>query len=53
MTGSLIRCFRRLHELIRQMVAAANVIGNEELKEKFEESIKLLERPNTIAFSPS
>ncbi|TCD65254.1 ATP-dependent RNA helicase mtr4 [Steccherinum ochraceum] len=31
--GSLIRVFRRLQELIRQMAAAAKVIGNNELQE--------------------
>lgn len=33
--GSLIRTFRRLQELIRQMAMAAKAIGNAELQEKF------------------
>lgn len=36
--GSLIRLFRRLDEVLRQMVLAAKVMGNEELAAKFEES---------------
>lgn len=33
--GSLIRAFRRLQELIRQMAMAAKAIGNTELEDKF------------------
>ncbi|KAG8911349.1 ATP-dependent RNA helicase mtr4, partial [Tulasnella sp. 417] len=33
--GSLIRTFRRLQELIRQMTQAAHAIGNAELEDKF------------------
>ena len=33
--GSLIRAFRRLEELLRQMAAAAKSIGNAELESKF------------------
>lgn len=33
--GSLIRAFRRLEELLRQMGAAAKAIGNVELENKF------------------
>ncbi len=51
--GSIIRVFRRLQELIRQMAMAAKAIGNTELEEKFQESLKLLERPNTVVFNPS
>lgn len=35
--GSLIRVFRRLEELLRQMCAAAKSIGNSELENKFSE----------------
>ena len=35
--GSMIRCFRRLEELMRQMVQAAKAIGNTELENKFSE----------------
>ncbi|ORY25352.1 rRNA-processing arch domain-domain-containing protein [Naematelia encephala] len=51
--GSIIRCFRRLQELLRQMGQAAHVIGNTELEEKFAQSLELLERPNTVVFNPS
>lgn len=34
--GSLIRLFRRLDEVLRQMVMGAKVMGNEELAKKFE-----------------
>ncbi|EDK46983.1 ATP-dependent RNA helicase DOB1 [Lodderomyces elongisporus NRRL YB-4239] len=42
--GSLIRAFRRLEELIRQLVQSAKVIGDSELEEKFEELRKLISR---------
>jgi len=51
--GSLIRVFRRLQELIRQMTAAAKVIGNNELEEKFKKSSEMLERPNSVIFCSS
>ena len=51
--GSIIRSFRRLQELLRQMGGAARAIGNEELETKFDDAIKLLERPNTVVFNPS
>ena len=49
--GSLIRIFRRLEELIRQMAQAANVMGSEELKEKFEDSLKKVRRDIVAAQS--
>ena len=36
--GSIIRCFRRLDELISQLVEAAKIIGNNDLRDKFMES---------------
>ncbi|KAH9960623.1 antiviral helicase [Russula dissimulans] len=51
--GSLIRVFRRLQELIRQMVQAAKVIGNIELQQKFEKTSEMLERPNSVIFASS
>ncbi|EIW68625.1 hypothetical protein TREMEDRAFT_63092 [Tremella mesenterica DSM 1558] len=51
--GSIIRCFRRLQELLRQMGQAAHAIGNTELEEKFGASLQMLERPNTVVFNPS
>ncbi|KAI0055953.1 antiviral helicase [Artomyces pyxidatus] len=51
--GSLIRVFRRLQELIRQMSAAAKVIGNIELEQKFDKASEMLERPNSVIFASS
>ncbi len=51
--GSLIRVFRRLQELIRQMAQAAKVIGNVELQQKFEKTSEMLERPNSVIFASS
>ncbi|KAL2024127.1 hypothetical protein VTK56DRAFT_9907 [Thermocarpiscus australiensis] len=42
--GSLIRLFRRLEELLRQMAEAAKVMGSEELREKFEMSLSKIRR---------
>lgn len=38
-TGSIIRCMRRLEELLRQMCQAAKAIGNTELENKFAEGM--------------
>ncbi|KAI0821075.1 rRNA-processing arch domain-containing protein [Irpex lacteus] len=51
--GSIIRVFRRLQELIRQMSQAAKVIGNAELQEKFDKASEMLERPNSVIFCSS
>ena len=51
--GSLIRVFRRLLELLRQMSAAAKVIGNSELEQKFEKASEMLNRPNSVIFCSS
>ena len=42
--GQTIRCLRRLEELVRQLGAAAQAIGNQELKDKFEKGSELLRR---------
>lgn len=42
--GSLIRLFRRLEELLRQMAEGAKVMGSEELKDKFELSLSKVKR---------
>lgn len=42
--GSLIRLFRRLEELLRQMAEAAKVMGSDELKEKFEAALGKIRR---------
>lgn len=49
--GSLIRVFRRLEELLRQMAEAAKVMGSEDLKDKFEESLKKVRRDIVAAGS--
>jgi ATP-dependent RNA helicase DOB1 len=49
--GSLIRYFRRLEELIRQMAQAGKVMGSEELTEKFEESLTKVRRDIVAAQS--
>lgn len=51
--GSLIRVFRRLGELLRQMAQATKVIGNEELTKKFGQASEMLERPNSVIFCSS
>ena len=33
--GSIIRCLRRLDELISQMIECSKIVGNTELKDKF------------------
>lgn len=42
--GTIVRAFRRLDELIAQLVQAAKIIGNQDLKNKFEEAQKNLKR---------
>lgn len=49
--GSIIRCMRRLEELLRQMFQAAKVIGNTDLENKFSEADKLIKRD--IGFAAS
>lgn len=49
--GSLIRLFRRLEELLRQIAQAAKVMGSEELEQKFEESLKKVRRDIVAAQS--
>ncbi|KAG0174677.1 ATP-dependent RNA helicase mtr4 [Apophysomyces sp. BC1034] len=49
--GSLIRIFRRLEELLRQMCAAAKSIGNSELETKFSEGINKIHRDIIFAAS--
>ena len=39
--GSVIRCIRRLAELLRQMCQAAKAIGNTELENKFSQGVCL------------
>ena len=42
--GSLIRLFRRLEELLRQMAQAAKVMGSEDLEKRFEEALTKVRR---------
>ncbi|CCC67469.1 hypothetical protein NCAS_0A09110 [Naumovozyma castellii] len=42
--GSLIRMFKRLEELVKELVDVANTIGNAALKEKMETVLKLIHR---------
>ncbi|KAF5012703.1 hypothetical protein FDECE_1263 [Fusarium decemcellulare] len=49
--GSLIRLFRRLEELLRQMAQAAKVMGNEDLTKKFDESLQKIRRDIVAAQS--
>ncbi|XP_065175835.1 exosome RNA helicase MTR4-like [Sycon ciliatum] len=49
--GSIIRCFRRLEELLRQMAQAAKVIGNMELEKKFSMGITCIKRDIVFAAS--
>jgi ATP-dependent RNA helicase DOB1 len=49
--GSLIRLFRRLEELIRQMAQASKVMGSEELEQKFEIALTKVRRDIVAAQS--
>jgi ATP-dependent RNA helicase DOB1 len=49
--GSLIRIFRRLEELLRQMCSAAKSIGNSDLENKFSEGINRIHRDIIFAAS--
>ncbi|KAH9876222.1 ATP-dependent RNA helicase mtr4 [Plenodomus biglobosus] len=49
--GSLIRLFRRLEELLRQMAQASKVMGSEELEQKFTATLDLVRRDLVAAQS--
>jgi ATP-dependent RNA helicase DOB1 len=49
--GSIIRCMRRLEELLKQMCAAAKAIGNSDLESKFADSITKIKRDIVFAAS--
>jgi len=49
--GSIIRCMRRLEELMRQLSAAAKGIGNTQLEQKFAEGISKIKRDIVFAAS--
>lgn len=50
-SGSIIRCMRRLEEVLRQLCQAAKGIGNTDLENKFSEAIKLIKRDIVFAAS--
>ncbi|MCJ1225469.1 ATP-dependent RNA helicase mtr4 [Toensbergia leucococca] len=49
--GSLIRLFRRLEELLRQMAQAAKIMGSGELEQKFEQALLKVRRDIVAAQS--
>ncbi|RMX67212.1 hypothetical protein KXD40_008584 [Peronospora effusa] len=49
--GTIIRCLRRLEELLRQLTLAAHSIGDVELEKKFDEGGKKLKRDIVFAAS--
>ncbi|CAI5449152.1 unnamed protein product [Caenorhabditis angaria] len=49
--GSIIRCLRRLEEVLREMVNAAKACDNKDLEEKFESARKKLKRDIVFAAS--
>lgn len=49
--GNLIRLFRRLEELLRQMAQAAKVMGSADLEQKFEQSLSKVRRDIVAAQS--
>lgn len=49
--GSLIRLFRRLEELLRQLAQASKVMGSEELEQKFQAALELVRRDLVAAQS--
>lgn len=51
LTGSVIRCMRRLDELMRQMCMAAKAIGSTELENKFADAITKIKRDIVFAAS--
>ncbi|CAO4374346.1 unnamed protein product [Caenorhabditis nigoni] len=49
--GSIIRCLRRLEEVLREMINAAKALSNKELEQKFEDARKMLKRDIVFAAS--
>ncbi|KAI5190319.1 ATP-dependent RNA helicase DOB1 [Nematocida sp. AWRm77] len=49
--GSIIRCFRRLEEVLKEMCRASKVIGNVEMENKFSAAISLIKRDIVFANS--
>ena len=51
MQGSLVRAFRRIEEVLRQMISGAKVIGDTDLAGKFEECSEAIRRGVVFAAS--
>ena len=51
MQGSLVRAIRRIEEVLRQLVAAAKGIGDNDLATKFEEATERIKRGVVFAGS--
>lgn len=49
--GSIIRCMRRLEELMREMCGAAKAMGNADLENKFADGIRRVKRDIIFAAS--
>uniref|UniRef100_A0A1I7TDH5 Superkiller viralicidic activity 2-like 2 n=1 Tax=Caenorhabditis tropicalis TaxID=1561998 RepID=A0A1I7TDH5_9PELO len=49
--GSIIRCLRRLEEVLREMINAAKACSNKDLEQKFEDARKNLKRDIVFAAS--
>lgn len=49
--GSLVRLFRRLEELLRQLAQACRVIGNGDLEAKFEAALTKVKKDVVAAQS--
>ncbi|KAI5185104.1 ATP-dependent RNA helicase DOB1 [Nematocida homosporus] len=49
--GSVIRCFRRLEEVLKEMCRASKLIGNVEMENKFSAAISLVKRDIVFANS--
>lgn len=49
--GSLIRLYRRLEELLRQMAQASKVMGSPDLEKKFEDALTKVRRDIVAAQS--
>ena len=49
--GTIIRCLRRLEELLRQLTLAAHTIGDADLETKFDQGGKKLKRDIVFAAS--
>jgi ATP-dependent RNA helicase DOB1 len=49
--GSLVRAFKRLEEVLQQLVVASKAVGAQELETKFEEAIEKIKRGIIFAAS--